>query len=257
MSIPDAKTTMWETYDKRLPTEIDRALDQDYRDLVANLRKRKVIGNPLWMGKLGQSWHLIAGRARLLAARQLLQEGKKIFAYVPVRVFIVESMEEIIALRLSENTARSRNPVADYIAIRDMLSKTGDYKIVAEKLGIPVKDVKYMDANLGPVPLAILEGVIDGKVALTTAIKVGKIKNTQTKKAMVKRLHKFSELLGRDVDETRAAIREEAVGNLSFMNEVENPTRVTFVRAELLTALHLAQAEEATKTADYLLGLVS
>lgn len=257
MSIPDSNTTMWPTYDKRLPTEIDRALDQEYYDFVANIRKRKIIGNPLWMGKLGQSWQLLAGRARLLAARQLLQEGMKVFAYVPVRVFILENEDEAIALRLSENAARSKNAAADYLAIRKMLLKTNDYKIVAEKLGIPVKDVRWMDVNLGPVPVAILEGVLAGKVALTTAIKVGKIQNDKTKKAMVRLLNKNGELLGWQVDETRSAIRAEAMGTLGFMNEVEDPKRASWTRAEILTALNLAKAENAERTAQFLLGLVS
>src|SRR5688572_12078656 len=217
MIIPDTLEQSWSVNDSRLPTEIDRALDQNYYDLVANMRKRKVLLNPISIGSLGKTWPMIAGRARLLAARQLVQEGIKQFAFIPVRVFRCKDLDEVIALRLSENTARSDNVAADYIAMRDILKATNDYKVVAEKLGIPLKDVRYMDANLSPVPEALLQGVISGKVALTTAIKVGRLKNVKTKKEIVKLFLREGKLTGADVDERRAAILKEATGNLAFM----------------------------------------
>lgn len=266
MNIPQQKVgEWWRTDDNRFPPteEIDRALDQHYRDLVANLRQRKdaepsPIGNPIWMGKLGQTWIVIAGRARLLAARELLQEGLKQFSYVPVRVFVCKSMDDVVALRLTENLIRSDNPAGDYLAIRPLIQKLGDYKKVAKQVGVRAKDIADLDKSLSPVPDVILQGVIDGRVSLTTAIKVGKLDNPQTKKAMVTKFLQEGELKGKDVDATRLAIREEAKGTMGFMNEVEHPrSRTSWTRQEIVTAMKLAESEGATRTATYLLGLVS
>lgn len=266
MNIPQTKVgEWWTTDDNRLPLneEIDRALDQHYYDLVANMRQRKddpehPIKNPLWMGKLGASWVLIAGRARLLGARELLQEGLKQFAFVPVRVFVCKNMEDVAALRLTENLIRSENPVGDYLAIRPLLRKLGDYKKVAKKIGIRAKEIADMDKAFSPVPDAILEGVMQSKISLSTAVKVGRLENPETKKAMVRLFLQKGELLGKDVDATRKAIIEEARGNLAFMNEAAQPrNRSSWTREELTTAMRMAEAEGATRTANYLLGLVS
>jgi ParB-like chromosome segregation protein Spo0J len=261
MNIPQTQVgEWWNTNDNRFPPseEIDRALDQHYYDLVANMRQRKEIAAPLWVGKLGQTWILIAGRKRLLAARELLQEGMKEFAFIPVRVFICKSKDDVAALRLAENFIRSANPVGDYLAIRSLIQKLGDYKKVAVKVGIRAKDIADMDKAFAPVPDVILQGVLDNKISLTTAIKVGRLENPETKKAMVTLFLQKGELLGKDVDATRKAIIEEAKGNLTFMNEVTQPrNRNSWSREELVTAMKMAEAEGATRTAKYLLGLVS
>lgn len=235
------KVEYWSVTDPRLPAEVDRPKDEGYRKTRDSIKAAGRVINPITVGVFKEKYHLVAGRARLMAVREL--EWKEI----PVITVHLQSMEELSILRVVENYGRSRNIIADFLNMKKMLFKSKSYKEVAESVGMTEHDVKVLDEKFGVVPDVFMKAGVHGKISVGTLVLIGRLtKSKQTK--LEKILAENGKVTAKNIHDIRSAEKVVATQGLDFLNTVESPKRTTFTLSELDIILKAARQEKAVET---------
>lgn len=166
----------WKCNDPRLPPDENvfrTPPDKKFLDSIARHGQLQAI---LMGHNDTDGWFLVFGRKRLLAIRQLLEDGKG-DGDVSVKIAEGITLNEGIEISIAENRERSDNPISDYLAIKEVraTNKFATPKEIADSVNQTEAFVKNVEKNYATVPQWALDAALDGEIAPTTAIKVGKL----------------------------------------------------------------------------------
>lgn len=142
-------------------------------------------------------YRVIAGRRRLAAARIVGLEKIKMV----LRKYEIDSVSLLVTL--TENQQRSENPVAEYRALKELVSRGFMLDEIMETSGLNEAKIERL-LRLDKLPDEILDGVETGKVAFGTAVQMTKLGYEKYKK-LVEKFRQDGKLTGKDVHEVREA----------------------------------------------------
>jgi len=166
----------WKLDDKRLPLKADIVRTPPSADFIASMRNYMQLYPIMMCHNTVDGWFLAFGNKRLLALWTLQEENPEKFSHVLVRIAEGITKEEGHFISMIENAQRSDNAIHAYEAIRYILvsDKTSDFKSIAAKIQMPVTYVKSTAEKYGRIPDWALRAALDGKIAETTALAIGK-----------------------------------------------------------------------------------
>ena len=241
----DIPHEIWALNDDRLPrnSELKRTKpDETFIDSVKTFGQLQPIGIGY---NRADGYMFIFGRKRLLALRDLFEQG---LGPNKVKVYFYDgiSKREVAELTLIENAQRSDNPIADALAIDDILrSDSGaTFKSIAETIGKTVTYVKKAYEHYMSCPKWTLLAVLDNKMAITTAFAVSKL-GKDTQEQLKKQFKKNGKLTGAEVHDSRRAMQVASYAELipqSIYNM--DVKRNKFTRAELEQIRSLEELKE-------------
>lgn len=250
--IENMKLEYWGLTSPRLPKKeaLDRPQDGFYDELRQSMKNHGLI-QPITVCFVEDEddYFLVCGRGRLLAAHELEWEG------IDVITGKLKNLDEVNALRLQENEKRSSNIIADYLAIQPMINEKG-YEAAAKVLCMRESQLKQLDHHFHLVPASVLVASIEGKVAVSTVKKIGKLESP-LRKQVVKILEEKGKVTAKDLQELRSARKAEATKTLPaefFETPVEHKTLFTIEQMKYVLTTALAHGE--THTADLVKKLI-
>ena len=168
----------WDLDDDRLPVNEDIIRTPPSADFIASMRNYKQLYPILMCHNKKDGWFIGFGNKRLLALRILQEEDPDKFKTIFVRIGEDIARDEAYHMSLIENAQRSGNDIHAYKAIEYLLKsdKKATYKSIAQKIHMPTAFVKATVLKYGRIPEWCVQAALDGKIAETTIVAVGKFK---------------------------------------------------------------------------------
>jgi hypothetical protein len=163
---------VWDCDDDRLPKNSDINRQKPDKGFVDTMAIRQLNPIIVRMDNFG-AFHLEAGRRRLLAVRQLKEDGRS-SGNIDVRILKGDE-EDGGWITLVENAQSSANPVSDYQAVKKFLLAGKNYKTIAELIGTSITYVKKLDTDFARVPDWALVAIQQGNMVVNVAKEVGKL----------------------------------------------------------------------------------
>lgn len=208
-------------------------------DLVESVRRVGILVPVLVqrVAKGREVFFIVDGRRRLKAAKQV---G---LSHVPTRV-LPPDVENPEVFTLQSNMTRRANPVSEYHAIRDLVSKGWSEKDIVKQLGMKSGVLKQRLAlgNLIPVLLDLLE---TGKIGATVGEAAAKLPHVLQDKLVEVFASNDDRLTVKDVGDPKRVRREEKTASLSDVIFGDGEKKKTDARVALS---HLDAAEELLKS---------
>lgn len=171
---------------------------------VESVKELGIIHPPL-LCKKGNKYAVLSGRRRVLAAKQL--------GYKEIRVRVVEgisySMAKASYLTIAAQKQHKPNPIAELMAIKNMIEKGYSYDEIQSALGLTKQEVEKV-MLLGTLPDSIQKGIQAGSVSVSTAHSLSKLD-----KKYINELTKVFSDTGRlkmsDVNNVKKVNREKSI----------------------------------------------
>jgi len=197
--------------------------------------------------KNAEKYHVLAGRRRVLAAR--------LAGLVVVKSIVIEGIVygdvASSVLTLEAQRHHNENPVAEYMAIRTLITEGYTVDMIKDALGIPAHKIEKL-LSLASLPQEVLDGVSENKVAISTAQTLAKMSAPYQKKA-VAQFKKSGSLTGSDLVTLKRARKSEV--SQSVMSSVAQSTNVKKYPADLVGELFMAEDSSfANGKKDYIDG---
>ncbi len=187
-----------------LPPDEELYGDPPSASMVASVRNYGVLQRILLIE--GRDGYVVAaGRNRIKAARAA---G---LSHIPARIFPA-GWTPAAVLTLIENGERRRNPVADLVAIEDLIAHGADKAAICAATGLPpqVVDARLRLHNLIP---ALRTALYDGRIRISVAERAAKL-SPDRQEVLAARLGESGKLRVRDVQEASQVAAREAVQTL-------------------------------------------
>lgn len=191
--------------DKLVPGVSEYAIDPD-AGMIESVRVFGVL-NPILLieNKNGKTMTCAAGRRRVKAAKIA---GR---STIPARVFPWGwTLSGVITL--VENEHRSRNPLAEWKAIEELVQADYTIEEIVNRTKVSIVHVEKL-LTLRKMASELLEGFKSAKIKPSVAMEAAKQK-PKVQKRLVKRFKANGRLRMQDIDEERRAVKAEAVGAL-------------------------------------------
>jgi hypothetical protein len=143
-------------------------------DFVESIREYGQLQSILMCYNDSEGWFLVDGAQRLLAIRSLWEQDNDWKIAVTEALGIYSNDTQIISMII--NAQRKDNPLHEFATIKRIMvsDRTATYKSIALQIHKPVTYVKSTFETYGRIPQWALDALVDGKIAETTAIKIGK-----------------------------------------------------------------------------------
>jgi ParB/RepB/Spo0J family partition protein len=171
-------------------------------EFVESIRRFGVL-QPVLLCKRGDKYHVLAGRRRVLASRIV---GLTVVKAVVIEGLVYGDVSSSV-LTLEAQRHYNENPVAEYMAIRTLVTEGYSSDQIKEALGIPIHKIEKL-LSLANLPQEVLDGVSEKKVAVSTAQTLAKMAPTYQKKAVAK-FKKDGTLTGSDLVQIKRARKSE------------------------------------------------
>lgn len=246
------KTEVWFVMDERLPTNdkiVRTPPDDDFLNSIAEVQLQ-----PIGICFNDQEgWKLGFGRKRILAIRKLYDEGTH-DGMIDVTIFYGLSPSDAEILSLIENNHRSVNEIGDYSVISNMLKQGMDYKQIAHSIGIPLGTVKAIDRKWANVPKWAVDACLDGEIAPSTALEIGKVK-PDTQKVLKKELNDEGKLSAKRVKDEKKAIQNDTL--VAMSPGLGFSQRDFYSRAELEEVRKILASGTKAKALEYIDSLLA
>jgi ParB-like chromosome segregation protein Spo0J len=231
-------------YDDRLPKNEDLMRVPPEASFISDIIEHGQLQPILMCHNDTDGWFIGFGRRRLMAIRaayemvddagQHLHDGM-----VLVRIGEGLTKNDAAIFSLTENAQREANPISDYLAIRQLLfsKEVTSYEQIAQMLHMTKAYVKTADEKFARVPTWALEGVLNGTIALSTAIGIGKFQAPRQKE--VKKIFKDKgKITGGDLVDIRRAMQADSTAQVTSLPgtaaQAPDGLRQYFNRDELL-----------------------
>jgi ParB/RepB/Spo0J family partition protein len=205
------------TLEEIQPVDVKRDNHFDY--LMTSIQELGILQAPIMrepMSKTGK-YEIIAGRRRVAAARELGMD--KIIAVVYPKTV---DKAFIPTATIAENRVRSNNIGADIIAM-GLLIKQGydDPEVISNMTGLPISEAKEL-LSLRDLPAPVLDGIVEGNIATTTAKEVKKLRPQAMAKAITV-LEETGKLTANDIRRVREVQIDQAASQVVLPDIPELP----------------------------------
>jgi ParB family chromosome partitioning protein len=158
---------------KKLPS--DFASVQPTKQMIKSVERYGII-HPIILRRVGKQLLLVDGRRRLLCARKLNLQ------FIPTRIFSDEwSVDAIVSLLLNEQ--RAANPLAELQSIEVLLAKDLSVNEICLETGLSLQKIKSL-LRLQNLIEPIREAFNDGRIKVSTAYSLAKMKENQQRKLL-------------------------------------------------------------------------
>lgn len=154
---------------------------------------------------------LVSGRRRLKAAELLGLPNIK------VRMYELDALVES-TLSIDSNAQRSDNPLSDFEAILDLMTKAKargtiiDEKDISQATGMPIQTIRKR-MKLADLPREILTAVGGKRIALGVATEIANL-STNQQNELVEILKENGKLTGKDVQSIKQVDRKKAIQDI-------------------------------------------
>lgn len=188
---------------------IDSIVVADYvevtPDFVESVRKSGIIHKPVvcLLEKDSDKFAVLSGRRRVLAARQL--DWKTIDVVHRKGIVYADALSHIITLEAQNKV--SPNPVAEFRAVRGLVELGYTLEQIRVNLGMSPERIKYL-LGFGNVPEDVLDGVVAGKVKVSTLESVSRLSKPFLDRA-VEKYREQGALTGPDVKAVKDVRRDD------------------------------------------------
>jgi len=147
---------------------------------------------PVLLQKVGDRYRILDGRRRVAAARAL--------GWKAIEAEVIEGDERDT---LAANLARSKNPVAEFLAIKALKEKGLTHAEIAKEIGVSRVAVTHR-LRLEKLIPELLEALATGRLSYSAAREAA-VLDVETQKALARRLEKGEKLGAREVRGARDA----------------------------------------------------
>jgi len=189
---------------------------------------------------------VVDGRRRLMAARLCVEKGST--SHDRILAIVYDDIPGILQYLIQEssNIQRSNNLLSTIEAVRELLLELMDYKVVAERLHVPVSYVKDIDSKYGLLDAYFIRAIGEGNLAPGVAIDLAKHlkKFPGNKKKLVKILDDEGKITGTDIKNARQVSTTKSMKKLA-LPDMSIPGEMDEVEAPMYTGL-----DEAGKLMD-------
>lgn len=167
--------------------------DQAFDELCSSVQLMGILQPVVLLAQSHKSYKIIAGRRRCAACLKL---G---IGYISAVVFPAGTDEAFIDVAsITENSVRSDNIGSDVLAMKHLVDDgERDVNTLSQKTGLPKGRIKQL-FELIDLPEIIVNGIVAGTVAPTTAKEVRKLAPTAMKRAITM-LEENGKLTGKDI----------------------------------------------------------
>lgn len=155
--------------------------DNHFDHLCNSIQQLGILQPPVLRepAKKDQTYEIIAGRRRIAAA-EMIGIPKIICVVYPKNV----DKAFIPSATIAENQVRSNNIGADIVAMGLLVDQGyDDPEVVSSMTGLPQSDVKKL-FELRDLPKPVLDGIVSGNIATTTAHEVKKLRPKAMERAL-------------------------------------------------------------------------
>ena len=213
--------------------------------------------NPIIVNHVGAAsgiYHLVAGRARLMAIREIAGRGGDGDIFVRIVEDLHENTEA--AITMIENAQRSVNPVADYMAAQVLLLQGLTYKQIGEQIGMSLSYVKKLDQDFAGMPQWALRGIIDECMTVNTAKALNKLSDPAKEECHQDMLNSPKKKLTMTMVQSKhRLIQQDAAAQIANLPGMSDLRRV-FTRDEVEHAFNLLAGDAPDECKSYLNGLL-
>jgi hypothetical protein len=244
---------VWGVYDNRLPDNVQITRTPPDDAFLESINEVQL--QPIGIGIVDDQIQLLFGRKRLLALR-MLSEKQEVERSIRVNIFYGLSSSDSYIISLLENNQRSSNEISDYESVRYFLHEGLNYKEIAKATGMTVGTIKALDRKWADVPQWAVQGCLDGKIAPSTAIEVGRV-GTDVQKTLKKEYNKEGKLSGTRVKEEKRFIQQEQLATMSDSLGLNVTVRDFYSRAELKDVLKIVKSQSKAKAVEYIQSLLN
>jgi ParB/RepB/Spo0J family partition protein len=245
---------VWSCTDQRLPATAFLNRQMPDAGFIHSIEEVGQL-NPIIVNHINDStYHLIAGRARLMAIREIAARGGDGDVYVRIVEDLHENTEA--AITMIENAQRSVNPVADYIAARVLLLQGLTYKQIGEQIGTSLSYVKKLDQDFAGMPQWALRAIIDENMTVNTAKALNKLSDKAKEECHQEMLESPKKKLTMTMVQAKhRLIQQDAAAQITSLPGMNDLRRV-FTRDEMQQVFDLLNNNPAEALA-YVAGLLA
>ena len=238
----------WNCDDARLPATADIHRSKPDKGFVDTMARGQINPITIRVNKKDE-YFLEAGRRRLLAIRQLKEEGRT-DGKVAVRIFKAEEADGDW-VTLVENAQITSNPVSDYMSVkRILLHDSMNYADIAKSIGMPVTYVKNLDQNFARVPDWALNAILKDKMVPSVAKELGKLSDKLIEECRVEMSQSKKGKLTMDmVKQKHRLVQNEATAQAMSFSGPQSNLRRLFTRDEIAKAYDMLVSLEPYKVA--------
>jgi len=196
----------------------------------------------------------------LLAIRQLYEDGRS-NGDISVKIAENITVDEGHEIAIAENKERSDNPISDYLSIKDVRTTNhfATPKEIAEALNQTEAFVKNVEKQYATVPQWALDAALDGDIAPTTAVEVGKLTPDLQGKCKVT-LETDKKLTAKSVQDLKKFTKVEMYAKLQPQLDLsDNDTggQDFFPRSDLIQISNLANSGKIDELKEFVKGLLA
>ena len=167
-------------------------------ELIASVMKFGVVLPIVVIERLPGKFEVVDGRRRIKAARKLEMKD------IPARVYQDDGLlfaGEVLAISL--NRLRSRNPAAEYEAIKRLIEEGASLDEIRKATGLPRATI-WKRMQLEDLNKKLLDGLVEGKIATSVAEEAAKLPKPAQKR-LAKKFEKDEKVTMRDVKGEKSA----------------------------------------------------